>query len=174
MENENIEENVTSENIEEVETTEEVEDTDEGQEDEVSNSPTLEDFEKAQAKLKELEEKNKQLYARIKKSEEQKTNKKTNTNISDEESLLRLAKVAGSLDDEDLEVLKSINGSSIAEKVDNPLFKAFKAEKERKLKQSKSALSPSTPGRTFNKQDPNDQTISPEEREARIKKTMGI
>jgi hypothetical protein len=170
MENENIEEVETSENNEEVETTDEVvEETDEGQED----GPTLEDYEKAQAKLKELEEKNKQLYARIKKSEEKPTNK-TNSKVSDEESLLRLAKVASSLDDEDLEVLKSINGNSIAEKVDNPLFKAFKAEKERKVKQKQSALSPSTPGRTFNKQDPNDPTLSPEDREAKIKKAMGL
>lgn len=101
-------------------------------------------------------------------------NKSNNTEVSDEEKLLKMAKIATTLDEDDFEVLKSLNGSSYEEKINNPLFKAYKADKERKAKSKEAALKPSSPGRTFSKNDPNEPGITPEEREARIKKEMGL
>lgn len=164
MENEKEEtlnEDETSTN-EELETQDEEEESNEEEETEESDdSPTMEDFEKAQAKLKELEEKNKQLYARLKKSEV-KPNKPKDTEIT-EEQLLKVAKLASSLDDEDLDVLKTVVGNSIAEKVDNPLFKAYKAQKDKKKRSEASALRPSAPGNFTGKKNPNDPNLSKEE-----------
>lgn len=106
------------------------------------NVPSIEDY-------YELQKKNKELYERAKKAEAlAKTLKSTpkkadlQTNLP-EEDLVRTAKLANQLDEDDLEVLKTINGSSLSEKVENPLFKAYKEQKLQKAKSEAAALKPS-------------------------------
>lgn len=166
---ETLNENNDSLNVEEeLEETQEEESNEEVSDD----TPTLEDFNEAKAKLKELEEKNKQLYARLKKTEQLPKKDNKETEIS-EEQLLRVAKLATSLDDEDLEVLKTIVGNSIAEKVDNPLFKAYKAQKDKKKRSEASALRPSTPGMFTGKKNPNDPNLSKEEHKKLVEQLLG-
>jgi len=169
--NEDIE---TSENNEELEeSTEEVEETnDELETEEESDSPTLEDFNEAKAKLKELEEKNKQLYARLKKGEQKPLQTNNKTEIT-EEQLLKAARMANTLDDDDLEVLKTITGNSVADKMDNPLFKAYNELKEKKKRSEASALKPSSPGNySSDKKNPNNPNLSDEEHRKLVEKLM--
>lgn len=149
----------TSENND-VETEEQTEETTEGEE-----TPDVE------AKLKELEENNKKLYARLKKAEAEAKKPKQET---DEEKLLRLAKLSTSLDDDDLEVLKTLAGASLEDKVKNPLFLAYKEQKDKKAKAEAAALKPSTAGRIYSgdKDDPNEPGISQEEHRKRVEKMM--
>lgn len=170
---ETLNENNDSLNVEEqLEETTDVEETnDEDIEDLSEDIPTLEDFNEAKAKLKELEEKNKQLYARLKKTEQLPKKEIKETEIS-EEQLVRVAKLASSLDDEDFDVLKTIVGNSIAEKVENPLFKAYKAQKEKKKRSEASALKPSSPGIFTGKKDPNDPSLSKDEHRKLVEKLL--
>jgi len=175
MEDQKSNENNDSLNVEEEleETQEETqeEETNEVEEEE-SDSPTLEDFNEAKAKLKELEEKNKQLYARLKKGEQKPLQTNNKTEIT-EEQLLKVARMANSLDDDDLEVLKTITGNSIADKMDNPLFKAYKELKEKKKRSEASALKPSSPGNyTSDKKNPNNPSLSDEEHRKLVEKLM--
>jgi len=168
VKNEDIE---TSENNEELE-----EELDEGLDEGTEEEPEEEESEDddnsdLQAKIEELEEKNKQLYARLKKTDKPNKPKKTSSNL-DEEQLIRISKVASQLDDDDLEVLKTINGSSISDKLENPLFKAYKAEKQRKEKSKASSLKPSSPGRFKGEKDPNQAGITAEEHRAMVEKMM--
>jgi len=175
MEQEKNEDIETSENNEELE--EELDEgLDEGQDEDSNesdddNESEDDDNSDLQAKVKELEEKNKQLYARLKKTDKPNKPKKTSSNL-DEEQLIRISKVASQLDDDDLEVLKTINGSSISDKLENPLFKAYKAEKQRKEKSKASSLKPSSPGRFKGEKDPNEVGITAEEHRARVEKLM--
>ena len=148
MENEETQEDETSTN-EELETeTNEVEETNEAEETEQSDdSPTLEDFEQAQAKLKELEEKNKQLYARLKKTEKVKTEtvtKETNENYLTRDEAILLAK---GYDEDDINSLRKLAGDgNLIEASKDPMFQAYKKEKERKEKAKKSQLGASGAG----------------------------
>lgn len=142
---ENEKEETLNEDVETSQNDEVVEETEETTEDTDTDTPTLEDY-------NELQKKNKELYERAKKAEalakslkevkaESKPTLKTKTNLP-EEDLIRTAKLASQLDDDDLEVLKTINGDSLAEKVDNPLFKAYKEQKLKKAKSEAAALKP--------------------------------
>jgi len=121
------------------ETDEETQDESEADND---NVPTIEDY-------LDLQKKNKELYERAKKAEALAKTLKSipkkadlQTNLP-EEDLVRTARLANQLDEDDLEVLKTINGSSLSEKVDNPLFKAYKEQKLQKAKSEAAALKPS-------------------------------
>jgi hypothetical protein len=164
LKNEDIE---TSENNEEIE-----ESLDENLDEtlEETDGPSLEDYNEAQAKLKELEEKNKQLYARLKKTEQ--PNKNNKTESLNEEQLIKLSRVASTLDDDDLEVLKTINGSSLSEKMENPLFKAYKEQKTREERSKASALKPSSAGRFKGEKSFNDPNLSQEEHRKMVEGLM--
>jgi hypothetical protein len=172
--NEDIE---TSENNEEETSEDTQEETSEDTQEETSEdtqdgdeTPTLEDFEKAQAKLKELEEKNKQLYARVKKQEAKPLKTKEET-LELDENLIRVARLASTLDDDDLEVLKTLNGS-INEKLENPAFKAYKEAKDKKVRSQKASLGTSTSGQYSSKDNPNKPGLSPEEHRKIVEKMM--
>jgi len=153
-----VEETTNSEEPTEVEETEVEEIIEEDEND--SDSPTLEDFKELEKKAKTLEAQKEHWR---KKAETVKTDKpinkinnnKTENNL-DEETLIRISQVASRLDDDDLEVLKTIQGSSIADKMDNLAFKAYKAQKDKKKRSEASALRPSgsatyTAGNSFAK-----------------------
>lgn len=149
-------ENNDSTNVEEVvEETEEVTEAD--------NTPTLEDYEALQKKNKELFERAKKAEAQAKAKKESPLLKTNETESNDEERLLRLAKIANQVDDEDLEVLKTINGSSLEEKLKNPAFVAFKAQKDKKKRSEASALKPSGSNVVFGDKNLNKPGITPEE-----------
>lgn len=149
--------------------------TDEPNSDDDSTVPTLEDYEALKKKAETLQAQKEHWRKKAELSKNNTVvNKSNNTEVSDEEKLLKMAKLATTLDEDDFEVLKSLNGSSYEEKINSPLFKAYKEDKERKAKSKEAALKPSSPGRTFSKNDPNEPGITPEEREARIKKEMGL
>ena len=143
-------ENNDSTNVEEV-----VEETD--------NTPTLEDYEA-------LKQKNKELYERAKKAEALAKAKKeaplTKEIKNTEEDLIRTARLASQLDDDDLEMLTSLNGT-LTEKINNPLFKAYKESKSKKLKSESASLKPSSGGTTPPKAD-----MTPEEHKEWFKKVM--
>lgn len=161
MEKDKKEDIATSENNEELETKDESKDEteEESNEEEVESedsedntedaddTPTLEDFNKAQAKLKELEEKNKQLYARLKKTEKVKTEtvtKKTNENYLTRDEAILLAK---GYDEDDIESLRKLAGNgNLVEASKDPMFLAYKKEKERQEKAKKSQLGASGAG----------------------------
>jgi hypothetical protein len=148
---ETLDENNDSLNVEEEVETEEVE---------TDNSPTLEDYEALQKKNKELFERAKKAEAQAKAKKESPLIKTNETTSSDEEKLLKLAKLANQLDEEDLELLKTINGASLEDKINNPLFKAYKAQSDKKKKSEASTLKPSgfSAGTGINKPD-----LTPEE-----------
>jgi hypothetical protein len=176
--NEDIE---TSENNEELEETqdesqeEESNESEESYEDTDDDSdeklPSLEDYNEAKAKLKEFEEKNKQLYARLKKGEQKPLQTKNKEGMT-EEQLIKVAKIASSLDDDDLEVLGTITGNSIADKMTNPLFKAYKEQKERKKRSEASALKPSSPNIFTSKKDPNNPELSEDDHKKMVEQMM--
>ncbi len=89
-----------------------------------------------------------------------------------EEQLIKVSKMASSLDDDDLEVLATITGESIADKVDNPLFKAYKAQKEKKKRSEASALKPSSPNTFSSKKDPNNPELSEDDHRKMVEKMM--
>jgi len=81
--------------------------------------------------------------------------------------LIRTARLASQLDDDDLEVLKTLTGS-LAEKINNPLFKAYKENKVKKQKSESASLKPSN-GISAPKVKPD---MTPEEHKAWVKKLM--
>jgi len=160
MEENKVEEVVeeTTEDIEEF--TPEVEESIE-EEEVTDDSPTLEDFKGLEKKAKTLQAQKEHWR---KKADEASKNKENKTeNNLDEETLIRISKVASTIDDDDLEVLKTINGSSIAEKMENPMFKAYKAEKLRKKRSEQSALKPSGSATFKGSKDFNSPELSGEE-----------
>jgi hypothetical protein len=167
---EELNEDIASENNEELieETQDEVQE--ETQEESQDDSPTLEDYEQAQAKLKELEEKNKQLYARIKKQEAKPLKTKEET-LDLDENLIKMTRLASTLDDDDLEVLKTLNGS-LNEKLENPAFKVYKEMKDKKKKAQQASLGTSTSGQYKSSNSPNKPGLSPEEHRKMVEKMM--
>lgn len=158
MENEKEEtlnENNDSTNVEEVVETEEVE---------TDNTPTLEDYEA-------LKQKNKELYERAKKAEALAKAKReaplTKEIKNTEEDLIRTARLASQLDDDDLEMLTSLNGT-LTEKINNPLFKAYKENKARKLKSESASIKPSGSGSVSTPK----ADMTPEEHKEWFKKVM--
>ena len=98
------------------------------------------------------------------KSEELK--KSNETNVS-EEDLIRTARLASQLDDDDLEVLKTLSGN-LAEKINNPLFKSYKESKVKKQKSESAALKPSRGGSVSQVK----ADMTPEEHKAWVKSLM--
>lgn len=175
MENEKNE-NINSQNDEqeleneELETPTGAENNSEDNSEDSSNSDELEELKKQN---EELMNKNKQLFERLKK-----TNKSTKSNTSNqsgfgEEDLIRLSKVASKLDDDDLEVLKTIKGESIADKLDNPMFKAYKKDKQAQERSKASSLAPSKPGIQVQGKSFSDPSISPEDHKKMFNELMG-
>jgi hypothetical protein len=158
-----LSEDIDSTNDEEV-----VETESEDDEAETDDTPTLEDYEALKQKNKELFERAKkaEALAKAKKNAELKSNKSNETNVS-EEDLIRTARLASQLDDDDLEVLKTLGGS-LAEKIENPLFKAYKESKVKKQKSESASLKPSN-GISAPKVKPD---MTPEEHKAWVKKLM--
>lgn len=148
-------ENNDSTNVEEVVETEEVE---------TDNTPTPEDYEA-------LKQKNKELYERAKKAEALAKAKKeaplTKEIKNTEEDLIRTARLASQLDDDDLEMLTSLNGT-LTEKINNPLFKAYKENKARKLKSESASIKPSGSGSVSTPK----ADMTPEEHREWFKKVM--
>lgn len=159
-----LSENIDSTNDEEVVETE----TEETEEVDTDDTPTLEDYQALKQKNKELFERAKkaEALAKAKKNAELKFNKTNETNVS-EEDLIRTARLASQLDDDDLEVLKTLGGS-LAEKINNPLFKAYKENKVKKQKSESASLKPSN-GISAPKVKPD---MTPEEHKAWVKKLM--
>lgn len=159
-----LSENIDSTNDEEVVETE----TEETEEVDTDDTPTLEDYQALKQKNKELFERAKkaEALAKAKKNAELKSNKNNETNVS-EEDLIRTARLASQLDDDDLEVLKTLGGS-LAEKINNPLFKAYKENKVKKQKSESASLKPSN-GISATKVKPD---MTPEEHKAWVKKLM--
>lgn len=131
-----------------------------------SDSDELEELKKQN---EELMNKNKQLFERLKK-----TNKSTKSNMSNlrEEDLIRISKVASNLDEDDLEILKTIKGESIAEKLDNPMFKAYKKDKQAQERSKASSLQPSKPGIQVQGKSFSDPNISLEEHKKMFNELM--
>jgi hypothetical protein len=152
----------TQEEVTEVEETEDDEDN--------SNIPSLEDYEALKKKAETLEAQKE--HWRKKASIEAKPLQTNKTDGISEEQLLKMAKIASSIDNEDLEVLKTIVGDSIADKVDNPLFKAYKEAKEKKKRSEASSLKPSTPSFVYDKKNPNSPELSAEEHRKLVEKMM--
>lgn len=157
-------ENIDSTNDEEVVETE----AEETEEVDTDDSPTLEDYQALKQKNKELFERAKkaEALAKAKKNAELKSNKSNETNVS-EEDLIRTARLASQLDDDDLEVLKTLSGN-LAEKINNPLFKAYKEKKVKKQKSESASLKPSN-GISAPKAKPD---MTPEEHKAWVKSLM--
>lgn len=154
----------TQEEVNEVETT----DVEETEEDTDDGTPTIEDYQKLKKEAETLkaqkEHWRKKAQTSQPKGEELK--KSNETNVS-EEDLIRTARLASQLDDDDLEVLKTLGGS-LAEKINNPLFKAYKESKVKKQKSESASLKPSN-GISAPKVKPD---MTPEEHKAWVKKLM--
>ena len=138
MENEN--ENFDSQNEEQLEGEPTLENTNTPDEtpEEVSEGESSEEN-SLEERLEELELKNKQLYARLKKKETKpkKTNKEQTLT---REEVVFLAK-GGT--EEDIEQLKSLGGS-FKEAMENPMFKAWKDQQLQRERSEKAQLDPST------------------------------
>jgi len=116
---------------------------------EETNTPTLEDFYALEKKNKELFERAKKAEALAKQVKQAPLAKNAPLQTNTEEDLIRTAKLASQLDDDDLDLLKTIQGSSIAEKLENPLFKAYKEQKAKKAKSDSAQLKPSGSSNSF-------------------------
>lgn len=148
---------------------EDVETSENNEEQEDSNEEESNENSEENSEVEELKQKNKDLFERAKKAEAlaKQFKKPTNkTNVS-EEDLIRTARIASQLDDDDLEMLSSLNGT-MQEKLENPLFKAYKESKARKSKSESASLKPSG-GATATKAKPN---MTAEEHKAWVKKLM--
>lgn len=146
----------------------EEEDSEDKDKSEESDSSELEELKK---KYEELEGKNKQLFERLKKTNKKPAETKNKGSFS-EEDLIRISKVASSLDDDDLEVLQSIKGESIADKLDNPMFKAYKKDKQAKQRSEASSLKPSKPGLQVQGKSFDDPNLSAEDHKKMFNKLM--
>ena len=142
MEEEKNEDIETSENNEELEETE-----DESQEEETNEESEDEDDSEEEELSKEeydkLKEKNKQLYARLKKLESKKVSKEQ-TNKSNSDYLTRDEAILlnKGYDEDDISKLQKLAGDgSLIEASEDPLFVAYRKEKERKEKSSQAQLS---------------------------------
>ena len=143
MENEKIEKNDSQNVEEELETQEDTqeetnnEELDETEEEESNDEElTLEDYNK-------LKEKNKQLYARLKKLETKKVSKEQ-TNKNNENYLTRDEAILlnRGYDEDDINKLQKLAGNgSLMEASEDPLFVAYKKEKERQVKSNQAQLS---------------------------------
>ena len=166
--NEKVEE-TTEKNDEELEETEAEEvDEETNEEDNEDGTPTIEDYQRLKKEAETLkaqkEHWRKKAQTSQPKGEELKKSNETN---GSEEELIRTARLASQLDDDDLEGLKTLGGS-LAEKINNPLFKAYKENKVKKQKSESASLKPSN-GILSPKAKPN---MTPEEHKAWVKKLM--
>ena len=168
--NENKVEETTETNDElETETEEEtLEDEETNEEDNEDGTPTIEDYQrlKKEAETLKAQKEHWRKKAQTSQPKGEELKKSNETNVS-EEDLIRTARLASQLDDDDLEVLKTLGGS-LAEKINNPLFKAYKENKVKKQKSESASLKPSN-GILSPKAKPN---MTPEEHKAWVKKLM--
>lgn len=166
--NEKVEE-TTEKNDEELEETEAEEvDEETNEEDNEDGTPTIEDYQrlKKEAETLKAQKEHWRKKAQTSQPKGEELKKSNETNVS-EEDLIRTARLASQLDDDDLEVLKTLGGS-LAEKINNPLFKAYKENKVKKQKSESASLKPSN-GILSPKAKPN---MTPEEHKAWVKKLM--
>lgn len=154
----------TQEEVKEVETTD-VEETEDDNED---GTPTIEDYQrlKKEAETLKAQKEHWRKKAQTSQPKGEELKKSNETNVS-EEDLIRTARLASQLDDDDLEVLKTLSGS-LAEKINNPLFKAYKEKKVKKQKSESASLKPSN-GISAPKAKPD---MTPEEHKAWVKSLM--
>lgn len=154
----------TQEEVNEVETT----DVEETEEDNDDGTPTIEDYQrlKKEAETLKAQKEHWRKKAQTSQPKGEELKKSNETNVS-EEDLIRTARLASQLDDDDLEVLKTLGGS-LAEKINNPLFKAYKESKVKKQKSESASLKPSN-GISAPKAKPD---MTPEEHKAWVKKLM--
>ena len=154
----------TQEEVNEVETT----DVEETEEDTDDGTPTIEDYQrlKKEAETLKAQKEHWRKKAQTSQPKGEELKKSNETNVS-EEDLIRTARLASQLDDDDLEVLKTLGGS-LAEKINNPLFKAYKESKVKKQKSESASLKPSN-GISAHKVKPD---MTPEEHKAWVKKLM--
>ena len=154
----------TQEEVNEVETT----DVEETEEDNDDGTPTIEDYQrlKKEAETLKAQKEHWRKKAQTSQPKGEELKKSNETNVS-EEDLIRTARLASQLDDDDLEVLKTLGGS-LTEKINNPLFKAYKENKVKKQKSESASLKPSN-GILSPKAKPN---MTPEEHKAWVKKLM--
>ena len=126
---------------------------------EIDDTPTLEDFEKAQKAIKTLKAQkehwrkkaNTQVVADkpIEKKEEKKPeSKKSNTEQVNSSEIVELSRLAArGYSDEEMELLKDIKNlkgyNNLTEAIESPLFKANKEQKELEQKKAKAQLPPS-------------------------------
>lgn len=154
----------TQEEVKEVETTD-VEETEDDNED---GTPTIEDYQrlKKEAETLKAQKEHWRKKAQTSQPRGEELKKSNETNVS-EEDLIRTARLASQLDDDDLEVLKTLSGN-LAEKINNPLFKAYKEKKVKKQKSESASLKPSN-GISAPKAKPD---MTPEEHKAWVKSLM--
>lgn len=167
--NENKVEETTETNDEELEETEAEEvDEETNEEDNDDGTPTIEDYQrlKKEAETLKAQKEHWRKKAQTSQPKGEELKKSNETNVS-EEDLIRTARLASQLDDDDLEVLKTLSGS-LTEKINNPLFKAYKENKVKKQKSESASLKPSN-GILAPKVKPN---MTLEEHKAWVKKLM--
>ena len=167
--NENKVEETTETNDEELEETEAEEvDEETNEEDNDDGTPTIEDYQrlKKEAETLKAQKEHWRKKAQTSQPKGEELKKSNETNVS-EEDLIRTVRLASQLDDDDLEVLKTLGGS-LAEKINNPLFKAYKENKVKKQKSESASLKPSN-GISAPKVKPD---MTPEEHKAWVKKLM--
>jgi hypothetical protein len=138
--NEDIETSENNEELEETEDESQEEETNEGSEDE-SQDDSEEELSKEE--YEKLKEKNKQLYARLKKLESKKVSKEQ-TNKSNSDYLTRDEAILlnKGYDEDDINKLQRLAGNgSLIEASEDPLFVAYRNEKQRKEKSNQAQLS---------------------------------
>ena len=167
--NEKEVEETTTTNDEELETNDEdTQDEETNEEDNEDGTPTIDDYQrlKKEAETLKAQKEHWRKKAQTSQPKGEALKKSNETNVS-EEDLIRTARLASQLDDDDLEVLKTLGGS-LAEKINNPLFKAYKESKVKKQKSESASLKPSN-GISAPKAKPD---MTPEEHKAWVKKLM--
>ena len=133
-------------------TEEEVEDI------EIDDSPTLEDFEKAQKAIQTLKAQKEHWKTKFNKASQAKPveekkevkseSKKSNTEQVNPSEIVELSRLAArGYSDEEMELLKDIKNlkgyNNLTEAIESPLFKANKEQKEIEAKKAKAQLPPS-------------------------------
>lgn len=136
-----------------VEDTEE-ESTEENEDEESNDSPTLEDYNELEKKLKTLEAQKKHWRKKAESSTnvepKAETNKTNNEYLTREEAVL----LAKGYDEEDLTRLNNLaNGKKLTEVVNDEMFIAWKEKKDKKVKANKAQLG-SSKGSTSKSQKP--------------------
>jgi hypothetical protein len=145
MTNENKVEETTETNDEELETTEDesTEEVDELEEEtnEDDDTPSTSDYDELQKKLKTIEAQKEHWRKKATSKPKEKEELKTNDDYLTRDEAILLTK---GYDEDDIQQLKRVAGdNNLIEASKDPMFKAYKREKEQKEKSSKAQLSSS-------------------------------